>query len=207
MTTPMPRRRLRRTLLTAAAAATAFAALTGCSAPQDSPPAAPAATTPTETPEQAEARRQADAAATRARQEAAAAEAARRQAEEAAKKDPASYEQLTDRDFALIAKDPAAAVGRKVVVYGRVTQFDSATGATQFLARTAPSVPDRVYDYEQNTFVVGDTAALIRDVVEDDLVTMHAEVLGSFTYDTQAGGSTTVPKLQVNLIEVTGSAQ
>ncbi|MGW6695335.1 DUF2510 domain-containing protein [Rhodococcus sp. NPDC054953] len=207
MTTPMPRRRLRRTLLTAAAAATALAALTGCSAPQDSPDAAPAATTPTETPEQAEARRQADAAATRARQEAAAAEAARRQAEEAAKKDPASYEQLTDRDFALIAKDPAAAVGRKVVVYGRVTQFDSATGTTQFLARTAPSVPDRVYDYDQNTFVVGDTAALIRDVVEDDLVTMHAEVLGSFTYDTQAGGSTTVPKLQVNLIEVTGSAQ
>lgn len=197
-----------RAMLSAAAALTALAALTGCSVtPTPVDAAAPAAATPTETPEQIEARRQADAAAARARQEAAAAEAAKRQAEEAAKKDPATYEQLTDRDFALIAKNPDAAVGRKIVVYGRVTQFDSATGTTQFLARTAPSVPDRVYDYDQNTFVVGDTAALIRDVVEDDLVTMHAEVLGSFTYDTQAGGSTTVPKLQVNLIEVTGSAQ
>lgn len=197
----------RRTLLSAGAAIAALAVLTGCAGtdtPSDA--AAPPSTTQTETPEQAAARQQAETAAARARQEAAAAEAAKRQAAEAAKRDPASYEQLTARDFALIAKNPDAAVGRKVVVYGRVTQFDSATGTTQFLARTAPFVPDSVYDYDQNTMIVGDTAALIRDVVEDDLVTMHAEVLGSFTYDTQAGGSTTVPKLKVNLIEVTGSA-
>ena len=197
----------RRVLASAAAAIAVLAAVTGCSG-TETPPEAAASTSaiPTETPEQAQARKDAAAAAARARQEAAAAEAARRQAEEAAKKDPATYEQLTDRDFALIAKNPGAAIGRKVVVYGRVTQFDAATGTTQFLARTAPSVPDSVYDYDQNTMVIGDTAALIQNVVEDDLVTMHAEVLGSFSYDTQAGGNTTVPKLQVNIIEVTGTA-
>ncbi|MFC4603153.1 DUF2510 domain-containing protein [Rhodococcus kronopolitis] len=197
----------RRALLSAGATLTVLTALTGCSSTSTTPePAATSSATQTESAEQAEARRQTQAAATKAREEAAAAEAAKRQAAEAAKKDPATYEQLTERDFALIAKNPDAAIGRKVVVYGRVTQFDSATGTTQFLARTAPLVPDSVYDYDQNTLVVGDTAALIRDVVKGDLVTMHAEVLGSYTYDTQAGGSTTVPKLSVNIVEVTGSA-
>ncbi|MBP1160240.1 DUF2510 domain-containing protein [Rhodococcus sp. PvR099] len=195
---------------TLAVAAIAVAiALTGCGTPTTEG-AASAATSTTEarktvSPQEAEAKRQADAAAAKARQEAAAAEAARVQALEAAKKDPATYEQLSERDFALIAKNPGSATGRKVVVYGRVTQFDAATGTTQFLARTAPFAGDK-YDYDQNTFVVGDTAALIANVVEDDLVTMYTEVLGSYTYDTQAGGSTTVPKLQVNIIEVTGSA-
>lgn len=197
----------RRVLASAGAAIAVLAAVTGCSGTETPPEAAaPTSATPTETPEQAQARKDAAAAAAKSRQEAAAAETAKRQAEEAAKKDPATYEQLTERDFALIAKNPGAAVGRKVVVYGRVTQFDSATGTAQFLARTAPFVPDSVYDYDQNTMVVGDTAALIANVVEDDLVTMHAEVLGSFSYDTQAGGNTTVPKLQVNIIEVTGTA-
>ncbi|WP_305091856.1 DUF2510 domain-containing protein [Prescottella sp. R16] len=198
-----------RTALAIGTAVTALSVLTACanSGAADTAAAPTTSAAPTESPEQAEARRQADAAAAKARQEAAAAEAAKRQAEEAAKKDPATYEQLSTRDFALIAKNPAAAVGRKVVVYGRVTQFDSATGTSQFLARTAPSVPDSVYDYDQNTLIVGDTTALVENVVENDLVTMHAEVLGSFTYDTQAGGSTTVPKLQVNIIEVTGSAR
>ncbi|TJZ76990.1 DUF2510 domain-containing protein [Rhodococcus oryzae] len=183
-------------------------ALTGCGTPTSEGAASAATSTTaarqTVSPQEAEAKRQADAAA-KARQEAAAAEAARVQALEAAKKDPATYEQLSERDFALIAKNPGSATGRKVVVYGRVTQFDAATGTTQFLARTAPIAGDK-YDYDQNTFVVGDTAALIANVVEDDLVTMYTEVLGSYTYDTQAGGSTTVPKLQVNIIEVTGSA-
>lgn len=199
--------RTSRTLAAAGVVAVAVA-LTGCGsvAENDAARATTTVAAPTESPEQAQARKEADAAAARARQEAAAAEAATRAAAEAAKLDPSTYEQLTDRDFALIAKNPDGAIGRKVVVYGRVTQFDSATGTSQFLARTAPSIPDSAYDYDQNTFVVGDTTALVRDVVEDDLVTMHAEVVGSFTYDTQAGGSTTVPKLRVNLIEVTGSA-
>ncbi|WP_169649734.1 DUF2510 domain-containing protein [Rhodococcus sp. HNM0569] len=201
----------RRIVLAAGTALVALATLTGCAAAGEaaSDEAAAQSTSPatrTETPQQAEARRQAAAASAKAQQEAAAEAEAKRQAEEAAKRDPATYEQLTERDFALIAKNPNAAVGRKVVVYGRVTQFDAATGLGQFLARTSPFVPDSVYDYDQNTLIVGDSASLIQDVVEGDLVTMHAEVLGSFSYDTQAGGNTTVPKLQVNLIEVTGSA-
>lgn len=204
-----PKNTPKSTWAAVAAAVAVAVSLTGCATSDTEAKATPSTTTsaqPTETPQQAEARKQAEATAAKARQEAAAAEATRLQAIEAAKKDPASYEQLTDRDFALIAKNPDAATGRKVVVYGRITQFDSATGTTQFLARTAANQPSSKYDYDQNTMVVGDTAALIANVVEDDLVTMHAEVLGSYTYDTQAGGSTTVPKLQVNIIDVTGQA-
>jgi hypothetical protein len=35
---------------------------------------------------------------------------------------------------------------------------------------------------------------------------MYVEVIGSSTYDTQIGGRTTVPHLQVNVITVTGPA-
>ncbi|MDG3014741.1 DUF2510 domain-containing protein [Speluncibacter jeojiensis] len=194
-------------LLVAATALTIGASLAGCSAQSTDKAAAGTATTTvaapttTESPAQAEQRRQSEAAAAKARQE----QEARRQAEEAAKQDPATYEQLSDRDFALITKNPAAAIGRKVIVYGRVTQFDSATGTGRFLARTGASPSDDGYDYDQNTMVVGDTPALIADTVKGDLVTMYAKVLGSFSYDTQAGGNTTVPQLQVNIIKRTGS--
>ncbi|MDG3012284.1 DUF2510 domain-containing protein [Rhodococcus sp. D2-41] len=195
-------------VLVAATALTIGASLAACSAQSTDEAAAGtpttttvAAATTTESPAQAEQRRQSEAAAEKARQE----QEARRQAEEAAKQDPSTYEQLSDRDFALITKNPAAAIGRKVIVYGRVTQFDSATGTGRFLARTGASPSDDGYDYDQNTMVVGDTPALIADTVKGDLVTMYAKVLGSFSYDTQAGGNTTVPQLQVNIIERTGS--
>ncbi|MGG7100872.1 DUF2510 domain-containing protein [Rhodococcus sp. 24CO] len=144
------------------------------------------------------------AAATSAQAAAAAAAEAKRQAE-AAKFDPNTYESISDRDFALFAKNPDAYKGRKLTLYGIVTQADAATGNTLFLARTAGSPQDASYDYDQNTIVTAETAALVADVVEDDFVTLHVEVLGSQTYDTQRGGSTTAPKVQVNIITVTGS--
>jgi hypothetical protein len=39
--------------------------------------------------------------------------------------------------------------------------------------------------------------------VEKDIVTMFVEVQGAYTYDTQIGGSTTVPALTANIIEAT----
>lgn len=144
------------------------------------------------------------AAATSAQAAAAAAAEAKRQAA-AAKLDPNTYESISDRDFALFAKNPDAYKGRKLTLYGIVTQADAATGGKLFLARTAGSPQDASYDYDQNTIVTAETAALIADVVEDDFVTLHVEVLGSQTYDTQRGGSTTAPKVQVNIITVTGS--
>jgi hypothetical protein len=105
----------------------------------------------------------------------------------------------------VISKDPDAHVGRKIVLHGHVTQFDSNTGSDAFRADTAGSKHSEWYDYDVNTVVMAENAASLSDVVVDDLVTMHAEIVGSLTYDTTMGGSMTVPQVRVNLIDVTGS--
>jgi hypothetical protein len=154
-----------------------------------------------------------DSAAAKASEEAAAqakadAEAKKKAAEakrRAALKDPKSYAAIKPRDFALLVKSPDKHIGKKYVIYGHVTQFDSATGDDTFRADTAATRQSEWYDYDVNTLVSAEDAALLDDVVQDDLVTMYVEVLGSFSYDTQIGGSTTVPHFQVRIIKVTGS--
>ncbi|MCD5419776.1 DUF2510 domain-containing protein [Rhodococcus pyridinivorans] len=164
----------------------------------------PTSATKTQTPEEAEAERQAaEAAAEQQRQQREAAAAAAR-AEEEARQNPASYEVLGERDFAMIVKDPAAAKDRKVVLFGRVFQFDAATGTDQFLAYTSPVWEDSDYGYDQNTLVVASDPAVIANVVEDDIVKMYVEVQGSYSYDTQGGGNTTVPKVAIRIVEVVG---
>ncbi|OBB77097.1 hypothetical protein [Mycobacterium sp. 852014-52144_SCH5372336] len=117
--------------------------------------------------------------------------------------DRSTYDSLTAREFALMAKDPDAWAGRKVVVYGVITQFDSATGATSFRADTGPAPVMDVYDYDQNTIITARDADMVAKFVEKDRVTMYVEVQGSRTYETQIGGSTTVPSLTANIIDST----
>ncbi|WP_257213658.1 DUF2510 domain-containing protein [Rhodococcus pyridinivorans] len=158
----------------------------------------------TQTPEEAEAERQAaEAAAEQQRQQREAAAAAAR-AEEEARQNPASYETLGERDFAMIVKDPSAAKDRKVVLFGRIFQFDAATGTDQFLAYTSPVWEESDYGYDQNTLVIASDPAVIANVVEDDIVKMYVEVQGSYSYDTQGGGNTTVPKVAIRIVEVVG---
>lgn len=123
--------------------------------------------------------------------------------QEAARLDRSTYESVSPREFALMAKDPDSWIDRKIVVYGVVTQFDSATGTTAFRANTGPSPMADPYDFDQNTFVTAHDSRMVSNVVEKDVVTMFVEVQGSYTYDTQIGGSTTVPSLLVNIIEPT----
>jgi hypothetical protein len=156
---------------------------------------------------EAAAKSEADRRAAEQEAEADRAAAEARAAEEAAKENPASYEAIGSRDYALIAKDPDAHVGERYVIYGRVTQLDSATGPNAFLASTDGEAHIEWYEYETNTLVVTDDAAILAPVVEDDLVKMYVEVMGSFSYETQIGGNTTVPQVTVRMIEVTGSAE
>ncbi|MFV9634448.1 hypothetical protein [Mycobacterium neumannii] len=117
--------------------------------------------------------------------------------------DRSTYESLTAREFALMAKDPHAWAGQKIVVYGVITQFDSATGATSFRADTGPAPVTNAYDYDQNTFVTAHDADMVANFVQKDRVTLYVEVQGAMTYETQIGGSTTVPSLMANIIEST----
>ncbi|NYF59365.1 hypothetical protein [Micromonospora purpureochromogenes] len=114
---------------------------------------------------------------------------------------PPSYKALTERQWKLIAKNPDAYMGKTYVVYGRVTQFDAATGTDSFRADVAHRRMADEYEYETNTILNGSESDL-DNLVEDDIFRANVTVLGSFSYDTQIGGETTVPMLMVNSIKV-----
>ena len=133
----------------------------------------------------------------------------RARAAETARMDPSTYEVISPRDYAVLVKNPDAARGRKLVVYGHVTQFDAATGTAGFRANTAGAPQSAWYDYDVNSIVRAPASQsnILANVVEGDLVTMYVEVLGAYSYDTQIGGNTTAPQFQVNIITVTGSTK
>lgn len=122
-----------------------------------------------------------------------------------AQTDPSTYEVITERDWLVIGKDPDAHTGRKVVLYGAVTQFDSGTGTDAFRAETGAEPQDASYLYDTNTVVQEGTPGLFKPVVKDDLVTLYVEIAGAFSYDTTIGGSTTAPRVTAYIVEVTGS--
>lgn len=151
----------------------------------------------------ASARAEAEASASAAA-EAEAAAAAAAAAAEAALRDPATYSSISRRDWQLIEKDPDSHAGEKYIVYGHVTQADAATGTELFRADTGGAKADW-YDYEVNTIVSAD-ADLVSGVVTDDMVRLYVTIIGSFSYDTQIGGSTTAVAVSAGIIEVTGSS-
>jgi len=119
--------------------------------------------------------------------------------------DPSNYQPISSRDYALLVKNPDAAKGRKLIVYGVVTQFDPATGTSDFRANTGADNSARIYDYDENTLLHAPDPAILKDVVEKDMVTMYVDVVGSQSYDTQIGGHTTAPLFNVYIIKVNSS--
>lgn len=127
-------------------------------------------------------------------------------AEEPAAPDLTTFEEVDDRTWALIVKDPDAHKGKELVLYGSIMQFDSATGRCAMIVHTEATQRESSYDYDQNVFAVaGDwqTSCPVFDpLVEDDHVKMWITVLESFSYDTQIGGNTTVPMVEVLQVEL-----
>ncbi|ASN69206.1 hypothetical protein 7S3_28 [uncultured Caudovirales phage] len=109
------------------------------------------------------------------------------------------YESVTDRDYAVIAKDPDAHRGRKVIVYGDVFQADSRIGANDI--KIDARGEERSLLFEQNTHVVGSPESF-RDVVKGDEVKVWATVLGEYEYTSVSDKKIRVPMLQANVIEV-----
>ncbi|MEF9874893.1 MAG: hypothetical protein RR778_14450, partial [Glutamicibacter sp.] len=124
-----------------------------------------------------------------------------REAEAAAEKTKANKaKKVTKRALAQIVKQPDSHIDENVILYGLVTQFDSATGPCTFRAELSHAQVGK-YDYEHNSmFTAGDGLAdceALDDIVAEDIVQITATVTGSLSYDTTIGGSTTVPKFQV----------
>jgi hypothetical protein len=84
----------------------------------------------------------------------------------AADLDPKQYQAISPRDYALLVKDPDAAKGRKLIVYGVVTQFDAASGTAEFRASTSAEKAEHRYDYDVNTMIHAPDPAILKDVVD-----------------------------------------
>jgi hypothetical protein len=109
----------------------------------------------------------------------------------------AIFSNLSERDWALIAKDPLGNSGRLVVVYGYITQFDAATGLNQFRADVNGVNSRTLYGFTgDNTFLSGEVS-LLRNFVAKDYFVAKVIVRGSKTYTTTLNGSITVPQLEI----------
>jgi len=115
--------------------------------------------------------------------------------------DPSTYERISPRDFALVVRDPEAHVGRKIIIDGRVAQFDSITGSSEFLAETSPD------HLAEGANIRAPDQAILVDVVEEDSVTMHVEVAGAHKYTTTNEKINIVPEFYVYIIDVTSPGQ
>ncbi|MBT0768643.1 hypothetical protein KIH74_06875 [Kineosporia sp. J2-2] len=111
-----------------------------------------------------------------------------------------AYEHLTQREWALIARDPDSHIGEAIVVYGVVTQADSITGAQTIRADIGgvKDTPDYFgySNYPTNTIVTSDKVDL-GELVEDDIFRARVIVMGSQQYETTLGGYLTVPTIEM----------
>jgi len=113
---------------------------------------------------------------------------------------PVTYEKITAREWKKLAKNPDAYAGKAYIVYGVITQFDSATGDDTFRADVDGVRHSDRYDYETNT-ILTNISGDVSDLVEDDLFQANVIVVGSYSYETTLGGDMTVPMLNVMKIK------
>ena len=115
-----------------------------------------------------------------------------------------TYAALSSRAWSLIVKSPDRYAGKGYIVWACIFQFDAATGDDGFLAQTSYRKESYWYSDGENAAFTGD-ADRLSDFVENDVVVMHVVSLGSYSYDTQSGGNTTVPAFEVKTIQRKGS--
>ena len=118
---------------------------------------------------------------------------------------PKKYAKLNERNWKKLVKAPDKYVGKGYQIWACVTQFDAATGDGSFLGNS--SYKKLKYWYEgENAWFDGEPRALT-DTVQGDIVVMNVMSQGSYSYDTQIGGNTTVPSFLVTKITRKGSCE
>lgn len=115
------------------------------------------------------------------------------------------YKEVTDRDMALLIKDPDAHKDERLVIYAKVTQFDSATGDCSFRANASAVPVGSPWDYKENVMLLGGSGGVpceeLKDYVEDDEVKVLATSQGEFQYETAMRASMSAPKFRIDKIE------
>lgn len=110
-----------------------------------------------------------------------------------------------------IEKNPNGLKGECFVLYGRIVQFDAATGPCSFHANISRNRSTRWYDYdvrstfgyEENEFLstLRQDCSELDSIDGDDYIKVWGTVLGSYTYETR-GGTNTVPSFRIEKVEL-----
>lgn len=113
------------------------------------------------------------------------------------------FKTLFQRDWQLIAKDPEGSKGQYVVIYGKITQFDTGTGLSAFRADVAGQdiTSSGYWIGGDNSMLVGDQTMLKLFVTGDKFVA-KVKILGTYSYTSTFSGKFTVPYLQVFEIRI-----
>lgn len=114
---------------------------------------------------------------------------------------------LSAREFARIVKDPDAAKGKLLTLYGRVIQFDTSTGPETFLcyssgARIEKTEKPEILQFSENRACVKGSRELLEDVVKGDFFEAGVVVAGVYSYTTNGGGTLSCPRFVVGRISV-----
>src|SRR5829696_7880941 len=128
------------------------------------------------------------------------AETAQSQPKETSK--PVQAVKVTEQQWAKVVKNPDAHIGERYIIYGQVTQLDSATGTNTFRAETAHTVTTEYGFYEGADTVLTGNEKDLSDLVEGDVFRATVTVVGRFDDDTHMAGNKTVPYLTVDKLKV-----
>jgi len=118
---------------------------------------------------------------------------------------PVSYKKLSKRAWQKVVKSPDKYLGKTYQLWACITQFDAATGDDTFRADATYKKVGKYDWYDGANSLFTGPVWRLDDFVEDDIVVMNVVSLGSFDYDTQIGGNTTVPLFEVRKITRKGS--
>jgi hypothetical protein len=106
-----------------------------------------------------------------------------------------------------VVKNPDAVTGQFFVMVTSITQFDAATGACSFRGYWDNSDHEYSFDFAGDNayFNSGDSVSscpVLTGIDQNDVARVWVQSEGSFSYDTQIGGSTTVPAFKVFRAEI-----
>ena len=113
--------------------------------------------------------------------------------------DSSTYEEINDRDFALVVKDPWANRDRRIVLRGRIFQFDTVTGPDRFLANVGTSTIG--IGNNQTAQFIG-MGRELDSFIEGDEVILRVVVDGEYEYTSTSDKFTAVPRFQIGIIEL-----
>lgn len=103
-----------------------------------------------------------------------------------------------------VVRDPNSVKGQFFVLVADIAQFDAATGPCTFRGAwgNQPHEYSFEYDGDNAVFSAPQPCPVLDGIDQNDVVRLWVEGAGSLTYDTQIGGSTTVPSFTVLRAEI-----